>query len=167
MKLIRVSALLLLSILVAGAVVACGDDDDEESNGTEPTASRPAATEEEDDETATPTEEADETGGPTGGATGGADDEVQVETVDLGFDPENFTVPAGVPVKIEVTNSGALPHTLTVYEDEEYNTALDGADTGRIEAGEDGDFTSTFETGDYFFRCEIHPDAMEGDITAE
>jgi plastocyanin len=165
MKLFRVLSLLLLSVLLAGVVVACGDDDDE-GNGNEPTVSRPAATEDEDEETPDATDEDSAT--PTSEATGGGlDDEVQVEASDFAFDPDIISVPAGVPVRIEVANTGSARHTLTLYEDEEYVTPLAGADTGQIEGGEDGEVTVTFEEGDYFFRCENHTEQMEGDITAE
>jgi plastocyanin len=162
MKPPRISLLLLLTVLLAGAAIACGGDD-EADTGT-PSATSAAPTREDED---TPDATADDTGSPTTGATGALDDEVQVQAADFSFDPDNFTVPAGVPVKIEVRNSGAFPHTLTVYSDEEYTTEVAGADTGNIEASEDADFTTTLEAGQYFFRCDIHPTQMEGDLTAQ
>jgi plastocyanin len=135
-----------LSGLLAAAVVACGDDD-ESSNGD----ITPGST---------------ETEGPTD-VGGEPSEEVSVELADFSFDPEVFSVPAGTEVKIDVENTGEQAHTLTVYEDEEYTTAVEGADTGQVEGGADGEFNATFEAGEYYFRCENHPTQMEGELTAE
>ena len=160
MKHLRVFLFPLLSLLIA-ATIACGDDDEAQTG--EPDATSPAATREDDN---TPEATGNDTGGPTGAATG-LDDEVQVQAADSSFTPSTFSVPAGVPAKIEVRNSGALPHTLTVYSDQDYSTQVPGADTGNIAAGEDADIETTFDSGQYFFRCEIHPTRMEGEFTAQ
>lgn len=161
--LLRVLLLLLLSALLAGASVACGDDDEMDTGGPDETT--PAATRESDN-TPRATEGAVDTGGPTEVATG-LDDEVQVQAADFSFNPDAFSLPAGVPVKIEVRNSGAFPHTLTVYSDAGFSSAVSGADTGTIEAGEDADIETTFDAGEYFFHCQIHPTQMQGTLTAE
>jgi len=158
-KYLRVFLFLMLGVLIA-ATIACGDDDQAETGV--PGETSPAATRDDD---ATPEATGDDTGGPTGAATG-LDDEVQVQAADFSFTPATFSVPAGVPVKIEVRNSGNLSHTLTVYSDEDRSNRVPGADTGTIEAGEDADIETTFDSGEYFFRCEIHPTQMEGEFTA-
>jgi plastocyanin len=159
---LRILWLSALALLVA-VTIACGDDDEVDTSGSEETS--PAATREDSESPAT-TDAAGATDGPTGAATG-LDDEVQVEAADFSFSPDTFILPSGVPVKIEVRNAGGLPHTLTVYSDPEYSSAVSGADTGNIEAGEDASIETTFDPGEYFFRCEIHPTQMEGDFAAE
>ena len=159
MQHLRVFLFPLLSLLIA-ATIACGDDDEVDP---QPEDTSPAATREDDE---TPEATGDGTGGPTGAATG-LDDEVQVQADDFRFNPETFSLPAGVLSKIEVRNVGAAPHTLTVYSDEEYSSAVSGADTGTIGAGEDASIETTFDSGQYFFRCEIHPTQMEGEFTAQ
>jgi plastocyanin len=162
MKYIRITLLVAASLLTVFAIAACGDDDEEEDGGNgAPAATSPA----DDGDDATP--EVTDEAGDTGGATDGADDEVQVEMADFSFDPNTIQVPAEVPVKIEARSVGAAPHTLTVYTDEEFTDAVQGADTGTIAAGEDGDFTATFDAGEYYFRCEVHPGQMQGELTAE
>jgi plastocyanin len=158
LKLFRVLFSLLLSVLLVALVAACGDDDESGTNGDS------AATATEDGGTPEATEE--ETEGPTD-AGGEPSEEVTVELDDFSFDPDSFTVTAGTEVKIDVENVGAAPHTLTVYSDEEYTEPVDGADTGQVEGGEDGEFFATFDAGEYFFRCEVHPTQMEGTLTAE
>lgn len=143
MKLLRFPLLAALSVLLVVAVAACGDDEeDSDDGGTEPTA---AAT--------------DDSGG------GGGGSEVSVEAFDFGFDPEEATVAAG-EVTVTLVNAGEAPHTLTVYVDEDFSEAVEGANTQNVTGGEEGEFTATFEAGDYHFRCEIHP-AMQGTLTAE
>jgi plastocyanin len=152
-------------VLLVAAAIACGDDDEADTGTTEETS--PAATrEDEGDRIETPDATGDDTGAPTGAATG-LDDEVQVAAADFSFSPDTFSLPAGAPVKIEVRNTGSAPHTLTVYSDEEYSSAVPGADTDTIEGGEDASIETTFDAGQYFFRCEIHPTQMEGEFTAE
>jgi plastocyanin len=74
----------------------------------------------------------------------------------------------GDPITVEVTNTGTAPHTFTVYSDEEYTEAVEGADTGNISGGGTGEFTTTFdEAGNYFFRCDIHPTQMEGELIVQ
>jgi plastocyanin len=168
MRFTHILLLLLMSVALLGAAVACGDDDDDESDGNGgTTTTRPTATEDEADATPEVTEDAQGTPGATADATGAAGDEVQVTASDFLFSPASFTVPAGQPVKVEVTNAGSAPHTLTVYSDGAFTSTISGADTEQIESSEDADFTTTFEAGNYFFRCEVHPSAMQGTITAQ
>jgi plastocyanin len=140
MKLLRISLLLSASALLIGAVAACSDDDDDEAE--------PAAT----------TAPAD---------GGGGGDSVIVEGKDFSFDPSTFTVAAGKEVTVTLNNTGNPPHTLTVYTDEDYKDPVDGADTENVDGGDSGEFTATFEGGEYYFRCEIHPAQMTGEFEAE
>ena len=96
----------------------------------------------------------------------GTAEEVSVEAADFSFDPAELTVPAG-EVTVKLANSGQASHTLTVYADEEFSEAVEGADTENVSAGEEGEFTVAFEAGEYFFRCELHPGQMQGTLTAE
>ena len=146
MKLVRLAFVMMLAVLVVAAVAACGDDDEDGGdNGGEPAATTPSVTD-------------DEAGG---------GEEVTVEAVDLGFDPEDVTVPADLEVVVKLNNTGAASHTLDVYADEGFTEPIDGASTGNVSGGEEGEFTATFATGEYFFRCEIHPGQMQGTLTAE
>jgi plastocyanin len=152
-----------LLVFAVAALVACGDD---EADTGEPDRTSPAATRDDDSPAATSPGD-DSPGATSPGDESPLDDEVQVQADDFRFSPEGFSLPAGAAAKIEVTNVGAAPHTLTVYSDEEYTTAVPGADTDTIEAGEDASIETTFSAGQYFFRCEIHPSQMEGEFTAQ
>jgi len=143
MRLVRFGIVMLIAGLLVAAVSACGDDDEgSDDNGGEPAATTPAA-------------------------VGDGGEEVSVEAVDLGFDPEEVAVPADVEVVVKLNNTGVASHTLDVYADEEFTEPIDGAATGNVSGGEKGEFTATFAAGEYFFRCEIHPGQMQGTLTAE
>ena len=163
MKHPRVLLFPFLAVALA-AMIACGGDD--EPDTSQPDRTSPAATRDEDSPAATSPGD-DSPGATSPGDESPLDDEVQVQAADFSFSPDSFAVPAGVPVKIEVRNTGSFSHTLTVYSEADYSTAVDGADTGSILASEDADFTTTFDAGRYFFRCDLHPAQMEGELTAE
>jgi len=139
MKLLRVFQLLGVSLLLIGAVAACSDDDDDGDAGEPAATTAPAAS---------------------------SGDSVSVEAKDFSFDPTSFTVAAGEEVTVTLNNTGNAGHTLTVYTDEEYSDPVDGAETS-VNAGETGEFKATFEGGEYYFRCEVHPSQMTGTLEAE
>jgi plastocyanin len=139
MKLLRVFQLLGVSLLLIGAVAACSDDDDDGDAGEPAATTAPAAS---------------------------SGDSVSVEAKDFSFAPATFTVAAGEEVTVTLNNTGNARHTLTVYTDEEYSDPVDGAETS-VSAGETGEFKATFEGGEYYFRCEVHPTQMMGEFEAE
>lgn len=90
---------------------------------------------------------------------------VEVVATDFAFAPTTLTATAGEAVSITLDNQGAAPHTMTLYEDEAYATAVAGADTQNVAGGATGGITVTFdEAQTYYFRCEVHPAQMEGTI---
>lgn len=145
MKPFRIFMTLAASVLVSGAVAACGGDDEDDGGGA---TDAPAAT--------TPA-----------GDGGGDVNTVTVEGKDFSFDPTTFTVTAGEEVSVVLDNTGSAPHTLNVYTDEEYTAPVDGAESGNVSGGEVGEFKATFEAGEYYFRCEVHPGQMTGEFEAE
>jgi plastocyanin len=93
---------------------------------------------------------------------------ISVVAADFSFDPIELEATEGDPITVAVTNAGTQPHTLTVYSDEQFTEAVEGADTGNISGGGTGEFTTTFdEAGKYFFRCDIHPNQMEGELIVQ
>jgi plastocyanin len=123
--------LLLIVVLLSLALVAaaCGSD--------EPTT--PAQT---------PTETS--TSSPTG-----ADDEAQVAMQDFAFSPADITIAAGG--KVELTNTGQVPHTFTLTD-----TDVDVT----VEAGEDASVDITLDPGTYELMCRFHAgQGMVGTLT--
>jgi plastocyanin len=145
---------LIASAALLVTVAACGGDD--EDNGGAPTAGATRA--------ASPTTAA--VASPT---AGGAESEtLNVSAQDFSFSPSDLQATKGTAYTIALDNRGQFPHTLTVYEDEAYTQPVAGADTGRISGGESGQFVVTFsEAKDYYFRCEVHPTQMQGEIAVQ
>jgi plastocyanin len=156
MKLLRVLLLLSASLLLVAAVSACGDDDDDDEDNGDGAAATTAPADDGDDAATT---------APADG--GGGEGTVEVEAQDFAFVPASFAVTADEEVTVTVNNTGSAPHTLTVYTDEEYTDAVTDADTGTLNGGETGEFTATFSGGEYYFRCEVHPGQMTGQLEAE
>lgn len=146
MRRFTIIAGILATVSLTAGIVACGGDD--EGNG----AATAAAT----------TRAAVETS-----ASGGAETAIEVDAADFSFDPDTFTVAAGEDVTITLNNTGEATHTLTVYTDEDFSEPIEGADTGNVSAGAKGEFTNTFDAGEYYFRCDRHPTQMQGEFQAE
>jgi plastocyanin len=103
-------------------------------------------------------------GGGDGGGGGGA---VELTANNLAFDPSDLTVPAGGEVRVTFTNEEAVPHNFAVYTDE---TASEAIFQGEILTGPGASIDYTFEApgpGEYFFRCDVHPDQMTGSLLVE
>lgn len=85
--------------------------------------------------------------------TGGGSTEATLSIIDFNFDPSTLSVASGGT--IQITNTGAAPHTFTVD-----NTDVDVSfDPGASEA-----VPINLDPGDYPFHCKIHPQ-MTGTLT--
>jgi uncharacterized cupredoxin-like copper-binding protein len=73
---------------------------------------------------------------------------VDVEMVEMAFEPSEFTIGANTDVTINLTNNGDLPHTFTVEGEE-------GADSGTIDSGQSGTLVLNLAPGTYDFICAI------------
>ena len=85
-------------------------------------------------------------------AGGGEPTTVDVNMVELAFEPSEFTIPANTDVTITAVNAGALPHTFTI---------TDVADTGEVPAGDSASVTVNLPPGEYEFICTV-PGHAEG-----
>jgi plastocyanin len=141
-----------LSLLLLAS--ACGGDD----TGTEDGTPSPAAS---------PTETATGSPTPTDSPTGGEGEPIEVEAEDIAFQVSEITVVAGSQVTIEFNNRDDVPHNFAVYESE---AAAEEIFSGEILPGP-AETTYTFQTpadpGDYFFRCDVHPEEMTGTLVVE
>ncbi|MDQ3992000.1 MAG: cupredoxin domain-containing protein [Actinomycetota bacterium] len=81
-----------------------------------------------------------------------------------GFDRQQLTLPANAEATITFHNEDpGVPHNVAIYTDE---TAAEAVFTGDIVTGEDT-IDYTFEApdrGQYFFRCDVHPTTMTGQV---
>ena len=133
-----ICAVLALGLVAAG----CGDDDDSSGDG----GGRAATSEQ------TATTEKQASGG------GAAAKPVEIEVVDIDYDPKDETVPSGTTVKW--TNTGDLPHTVTKQDGPGPDF-----DSGTLQPGDT--YEETFTTpGTIAYHCTIHS-GQDGSLTVE
>ncbi|HSK95747.1 MAG TPA: multicopper oxidase domain-containing protein [Euzebyales bacterium] len=87
---------------------------------------------------------------------------VAVELTEFAIAPAEITVPAGVPVTFEVTNSGAIEHDFTV-EGVDGTAAIAGGATATLEV-------APFEPGEYRVVCTVaghEPAGMHATLVAD
>ncbi|HEV2106688.1 MAG TPA: cupredoxin domain-containing protein [Thermomicrobiales bacterium] len=87
--------------------------------------------------------------------------EVTVESVDIDFNPNEFTIPANTDVTVHLPNNGAAPHTFTIDEL--------GIDV-ELAPGEEQMITINAPAGTYEYYCAVpgHAEAgMVGTMTVE
>jgi plastocyanin len=158
MNLARIAAAGAAILLLGVAAAGCGGDDDDNggNNGADearPTSTRAAS------------------GAATRPPGGGGGTSVSVTARDFSFTPAEFSVSKTSDTTIELKNEGSAPHTFTLYRDEEFTDAIDGASTDRVSGGESDSFTlkasDIGDADDLYFRCEVHPSQMQGEITFE
>jgi plastocyanin len=101
--------------------------------------------------------------GTTPQAGGAQGQTVTVVAKDFSFTPGEVKLSGTGSVTFMLDNQGSAPHTFTVYRDEDHTQLVGG--TGNVSGGQKGTVTVTLDkSGDYYFRCEIHPTQMQGEI---
>jgi plastocyanin len=101
-------------------------------------------------------------GGGGGGATG---QPVAVTLVaqNVKFDLTTITASAGVQVTVTLDNKDAgVLHNVAFYTDRSASSAIHKGDLLTGPGTEDVVFTAPSTPGTYFFRCDVHPDTMNG-----
>jgi glucose/arabinose dehydrogenase/plastocyanin len=90
----------------------------------------------------------------------------QLTAQNFAFDRNQFSVSAGATIVIEFTNQDQLPHNFSLYES---SAAQNNLFEGEIITGVQTityEFTAPEEPGEYYFRCDVHPN-MNGQFIVE
>lgn len=149
----RMLSAIAMGVILAATLAACGTVDDE----AKPTVTR------EEVEGAPPTRTATPEGGATpivtepvaspepGGESpppdgGGASTSIEVDMVDIAFDPKEITIPANTDVTVNLVNKGALPHNFSIEGE---------ADSGEIPGGGTVSVMLNLAPGTYEYFCNI------------
>jgi plastocyanin len=93
-----------------------------------------------------------------------ADADVSVTAVDNAFEQTTLTAPAGEAFTLALINEDTVPHNVSIYTDSSVSDELyvgeyvtDGTIVYDVPA---------LEPGEYFFRCDLHPE-MTGTLVVE
>lgn len=89
-------------------------------------------------------------------ATDAPDADVTITSVDMAFDQQSVSTPAGEAFTLALINDNSMPHNVSIYTDE-------GATDTLFEGEYVTDGTIVYdipalEPGEYFFRCDLHPE---------
>ncbi len=100
---------------------------------------------------------------PTAEAGGGeAGKTVEIDMVDIAFQPDAIEIPANTPVTIKLINKGAAQHEFKVYDQD--------IDSGLVDPGATAEVTVNLPPGEYKFHCPVpgHTEAgMVGTLTVK
>lgn len=139
----------LVAVLAAASLLlgACGED---EVADTAPDTPAESPT---DGGEATPEDDA------------GALTTIDLEAENIAFSQDTIQVPPGEQITVEFTNHDSVPHNFAVYQSED---AQQDIFVGETITGPDQtttyEFTSPDKPGTYFFRCDVHPEEMTGEV---
>ena len=93
---------------------------------------------------------------------------VDLSAKNIAFDKSTITVPAGADVTVNFDNEDdGIPHNFAVYTD---SSATDTIFSGETITGPDTTtytFTAPSDPGTYYFRCDVHPEQMNGDFVVQ
>ncbi len=92
----------------------------------------------------------------TGGdqAAGEAQTEVTVESVDIDFNPNEFTIPANTDVTVHLPNNGSALHNFSVTGHNNPDVPNLGIDVD-IQPGQSQTITINAPAGDYYYFCDV------------
>ena len=95
--------------------------------------------------------------------TGGTSVPVTLTATNFVFDRSTITVPAGSTVVMTFTNNDAnVPHNFALYTDRTAATRIFAGDLVTGVKTITYTFTAPSTRGNYFFRCDVHPETMTG-----
>ncbi len=79
------------------------------------------------------------------------------------FDTKTITVPAGSTVVMTfIKNDAGIPHNFALYTDSSATTRIFAGDFVTGVKTVTYKFTAPSAPGYYFFRCDVHPEAITG-----
>lgn len=98
----------------------------------------------------------------------GDDTPGQISSKDIAFNKTCLIAEAGQPFQLKYTNEESEPHNVAVFDGE--NAQAPNVFRGEIISGPGTTVTynvGTLEQGQYFFHCDVHPEAMKGTLVVQ
>lgn len=105
---------------------------------------------------------------PAPSATAATATEVTLVAQDNSFDTGELTVSAGATVRLTLQNLDPIPHNFALYLSAAADQAVFVGETfSGPGASRTYEFVAPTEPGEYFFRCDVHPQLMTGTFIVE
>jgi plastocyanin len=102
-------------------------------------------------------------GGAAASLTAPPDAAASIDANNLKFSTSELAVPAGAPFKLFFRNLEGVPHNVAIYRDSSASEKLFTGETiTNVAVTYD---VPAMTAGEYFFRCDVHPD-MNGTVRA-
>ena len=119
-------------------------------------------------ETPSATETTAATANQTTAAAGGEAVTVDLSAQNIAFDKSSITVPAGAAVTVDFDNKDSgIPHNFAVYTDSSASQSIFKGETITGPATTTYHFTAPSDPGTYYFRCDVHPEQMNGNFVVQ
>jgi plastocyanin len=151
--LVRIGGMLLLIVAAGILMLGCGKSGSETKQETQ---------------TGQAAQESQAPPETTSSTSSAADVTIDLVAHNIAFDKGTITVPTGAHVTINFDNEDeGIPHNFALYKT---SAATDELFDGEIITGVKQikyTFTAPTTPGDYFFRCDVHPERMTGTFVVE
>lgn len=90
---------------------------------------------------------------------------ISLSAKNIAFNLSTITVPAGAQITINFNNEDSgIPHNFAVYETSSASNSIFVGDIITGVSSTTYTFTSPITPGTYWFRCDVHPQQMNGDF---
>ena len=107
-----------------------------------------------------------EAGGDTQATCGGGPVSVRITAKNSLFDKRSFSACAGAPLAVSLDNQDAgLLHNIAFYTNRSASTKIAASNPAEGPVIEELRFPAPSAAGNYFYRCDVHPDTMTGTLT--
>jgi plastocyanin len=91
---------------------------------------------------------------------------VSIEAKDLRFNKDELVFRAERPAILRFKSADTEPHNLAIYNDDSLSETIFTFDPIPGPISQDYQFTAP-AAGEYYFRCDVHPETMEGTVVVE
>jgi plastocyanin len=92
---------------------------------------------------------------------------INISAQNVAFDQSAITVKAGAQVTMVFNNQDSMPHNVAIYTDKSASQVIYKGEVFSGPATKTYTFTAPSATGNYFFRCDVHPGKMTGQFIVE
>jgi plastocyanin len=89
---------------------------------------------------------------------------IRISADNIAFNKDELTVPAGAEVTLIFRNKESVPHNVAIYASSDAEEVIFKGETFSGPKRMKYEFTAPEKPGTYFFRYDVHPQAMTGDF---